>query len=93
MNGLDNLEHVAAANRALVEQLNDAKSRIDRTSRALASRTARLAAATQAQAETTRALVAARAERAAYLAELRRKLEMNSLQIAQIQSQAQAAGR
>jgi cystine transport system substrate-binding protein len=77
----------------MVEQLRAAKARITRTSRALASRAARLAAATQAQAVTTRALTSARAERASYLAELRRKLELNSLQIAQVQTQAQAAGR
>jgi 3D (Asp-Asp-Asp) domain-containing protein len=39
-----------------------------------------------------RALAAARADRAAYIGELRRHHEMNSLQIAQIESQVQAAG-
>ena len=56
------------------------------------SRTARLAAATRAQEETTRALAAARAERTAYVDNLRHQRQLNSLQISQIESQAHAAG-
>jgi 3D (Asp-Asp-Asp) domain-containing protein len=89
---LDSLKHVTSINNDVLEQLGRAKARTDRASRALAARAARLAAATRAQEETTRALAAARADRAAYIDELRRRHELNSQQIAQIESQAQAAG-
>jgi 3D (Asp-Asp-Asp) domain-containing protein len=89
---LDNLKHVTSINNDVLEQLESAKARTDRAARALAARAARLAAATRAQEATTRSLAAARADRAAYIDELRHRHEMNSLQIAQIESQAQAAG-
>jgi 3D (Asp-Asp-Asp) domain-containing protein len=90
--GLDNLSHVTSINQEVLSQLRSAKTRISRASRALAVREAKLAAATRAQAATTRALAAARAERAAFISELRHRLEMNSLQISKIETQASAAG-
>jgi cystine transport system substrate-binding protein len=89
---LDNLEHVTSINNEVLAQLRSAKARIDHTSRALSSREAKLAAATRAQEETTRSLAATRAERSAYVDRLRHQRELNSLQIARIESQAAAAG-
>jgi cystine transport system substrate-binding protein len=89
---LDSLEHVTSINNEVLTQLREAKSQIGHMSRALTSRAARLAAATRAQEETTRALAAARAERTAYVDNLRHQRQLNSLQITQIESQAHAAG-
>jgi 3D (Asp-Asp-Asp) domain-containing protein/peptidoglycan hydrolase CwlO-like protein len=89
---LDGLSRVTSINQEVLTQLRSAKTRIGRASRALAVRQAKLAAATRAQTATTRALEAARSERAAYISELRNRLEMNSLQIDRIEAQARAAG-
>jgi cystine transport system substrate-binding protein len=88
---LDNLEHVTSINNDVLTQLQDAKARISRTSHALTTRENRLAAAHEAQEQTTRSLVAARAERTAYIDGLRQQRKLNSLQIAKLESQAQAA--
>ncbi len=89
---LDSLHRVTSINQEVLAQLRTAKTRISRTSHALAVRAARLAAATHAQVVTTHALAAARAERAAYVSDLRRRLELNSLQIGRIESQVRTAG-
>ena len=89
---LDSLEHVTSVNNEVLTQLNDARARIGRMSRALTSRATRLAAATRAQEETTQALATARADRAAYIGQLRHQRQLNSLQISKIESQARAAG-
>jgi 3D (Asp-Asp-Asp) domain-containing protein len=88
---LDSLEHVTSINNEVLAQLEAAKTRISRTSRALDARTARLAAAVRAQEATTQALAAARAEREAYIAGLRQQRQLNTRQIATLQAQAQAA--
>jgi len=88
---LDNLQHVTSVNREVLEQLRDAEARIHTTSRALRSRAAGVAAAVRAQEATLRALADARAERSAYIADLRQRRDMNALQIQRIQAQAQAA--
>jgi len=88
---LDNLEHVTSINNDVLAQLEDAKARIGRTSHALTTRENRLAAALAAQEQTTRSLVAARAQRNAYIDGLRQQRKLNSLQIAKLESQAQAA--
>jgi cystine transport system substrate-binding protein len=92
LTGLDNLEDVTSVNADVLDQLRAAKLQIARTSKALATHAAKLAEATRAQAATTRALSAARAERAAYIADLQKRRQLNSLQISQIESQARAAG-
>jgi 3D (Asp-Asp-Asp) domain-containing protein len=89
---LDNLNRFTSINQEVLTQLQTAKARIDRASHALAARADRLAAATRAQVVTTQALAAARAERVAYIADLRRRLELNSRQVAHITAQARKAG-
>jgi len=88
---LDSLEHVTSINNEVLSQLGDAKARITRCTRALAARSARLAAATRAQEQTTLALEATRAERTAYIADLRQRQDLNSLQIVELEAQARAA--
>ncbi len=90
--GLDNLNRVTSINQDVLTQVRTAKTRIDRASRAVTARAAKLTAATRAQAATIRALAAARAERAAYVADLRHRLEMTSLQIRGIEAQVHTAG-
>jgi 3D (Asp-Asp-Asp) domain-containing protein len=88
---IDNLNRVASINQEVLTQLQAAKQRVRHASRALAARTARIAAATRAQVATTRALEVARADRAAYIADLRQQMELNSLQISRIEAQARTA--
>lgn len=90
---LDSFTRVTAINADVLAQLQNAKTRVTRISRALTLRSARLSAATRAQAETTRALEAARAERAAYIADLRRRLALNQAQVARIEAQVRTAGQ
>ena len=89
---LDSLKHVTAVNNDVLSQLQDARAHINRTSRELTVKAEHIAAAMRAQQETTQALAAARADRAAYIATLREQRRLNSLQIERIQSQAHAAG-
>jgi 3D (Asp-Asp-Asp) domain-containing protein len=88
---LGSLEHVTSINNDVLAQLEDAKVRINRTSRTLDARTATLAAAVRAQEATTRELEATRTEREGYIAGLRQQRELNTQQIATLEAQAQAA--
>jgi len=88
---LDSLQRVTSINNEVLAQLNDAKERIGRTERALEARTARLAAALQAQKATTQALAQTRADREAYIAGLREQRQLNAQQITKLEAQAQAA--
>jgi cystine transport system substrate-binding protein len=88
---LDNLQQVTAVNRDVLEQLQAAKARIASASRQLSKRASGVASAVREQEATLRALEGARAARTAYIADLRHRRDMNSLQIQRIQAQAHAA--
>jgi cystine transport system substrate-binding protein len=88
---LDALNRVASINQQVLDQLRTAKTRISRSSRALALRKTRLAAALSAQKATLRAVENTRAERAAYLADLKARQDLNAQQIAALQARSHAA--
>ena len=90
--GLDGLDRAAVQTTAVIEQTRAARSRLGAARARLASRAAELddlAAAADAEASE---LAAAVAEREHYVADLRRRQELNTARIATIQAQAHAAG-
>ena len=90
--GLDGLDRAAVQTAAIVQQTRAARSRLGAARARLASRAAELdelAAAADAEASE---LAAAVAEREQFVADLRRRQELNTARIATIQAQAHAAG-
>jgi 3D (Asp-Asp-Asp) domain-containing protein len=89
---LDAMHRMTSINEEVLDQLRTAQTRIGLASRALAQRKAKLAATLEAHRATVRAVESARAERVAYLAGVRERLDLNTRQIASLQAQAAAAG-
>jgi 3D (Asp-Asp-Asp) domain-containing protein len=89
--GLDDLRRVTVVNRHVLDELQVARARTARSSRALAARSAGLAAATREAAAAARALERTRAERTAYVADLRHRLELGEREVARLEAAAGAA--
>jgi 3D (Asp-Asp-Asp) domain-containing protein len=91
MTQLDNIQHVASLNDAVLAELRTAKTRLKTTSQRVATRTIELDAALQTAAATEASLQATRDSRASYIASLASRRDLNSAQIARLESQATAA--
>jgi peptidoglycan DL-endopeptidase CwlO len=91
LTALDNLGRLAHQDREIISDVKETRADVQTALRALTAEQARLARLT-AEAEAARdALLTARSERTAYLAELRRQQGLNAAQIDNLTEQAQAA--
>ena len=91
LTALDNFGRLARQDKEIISNVKETRSDVRTALRTLAAEQARLARLT-AEAEVGRdALLAARSERAGYLAELRRRQGLNAAQIGNLTEQAQAA--
>ena len=91
MTGLDNLDRAATETTRIVEQAREARLRLTRLDRRLASKDAELAALVDAAQARAGALAAAVAERSTFISSLRRQRGLTAARIASIESQAHAA--
>lgn len=91
LTGLDNLGRLARQDKEIISDVKETRAGVRTALRTLAVEQARLARLTD-EAEAARdALLAARSERAGYLAEVRRRQGLNTVQIGNLTEQAQAA--
>jgi 3D (Asp-Asp-Asp) domain-containing protein/peptidoglycan hydrolase CwlO-like protein len=91
LTGLDNLGRLARQDKEIISDVKETRAGVRTALRTLAAEQARLARLTD-EAEAARdALLAARSERAGYLAEVRRRQGLNTVQIGNLTEQAQAA--
>ena len=88
---LDNIHRVASLNDVVLAELHAAEARLLTTTQRLAVRTLDLDAALQSATATEVSLRSTRAIRASYIASLSSRQNLNSAQIARLESQARAA--
>jgi cystine transport system substrate-binding protein len=88
---LDELNRITLANRRVLAELRTARARIGRALRGLAKREQGLESATRDAVATAQALERVRAERAAYISELGRRLALNAHEIKQLEGRAHQA--
>jgi 3D (Asp-Asp-Asp) domain-containing protein len=89
--GLDSLDRAAGQTAEIVEQADASRLRLDAAQARLSSRAAELRLLAAAAKSEASELAAAVAERAAYIAGLRRRQELNAARIAEAEAQASAA--
>lgn len=89
--GLDAIKRIAHATESVLDQVKRARAQVTEQRRQLNAKVARTANARAAAAESARNLVAAQAEREAYIAQLRSEQQLNAQQIAAVERQAARA--
>lgn len=93
LTGLDSLSRAAELNERVVADTRAARTRLARLARTLSVRERELTAVVAAAEAETGRLEAARAERAATIASLRRQRDLTAARIASLEAQARAAER
>jgi len=91
LTALDNLGRFARQDKEIISDVKETRADVRSALRTLAAEQARLARLTATAVAARDALLAARSERAGYLAELRRQQGLNAAQIDNLAEQAQAA--
>lgn len=91
LTALDNLGRFARQDKEIISDVKETRADVRSALRTLAAEQARLARLTAIAEAARDALLAARSERAGYLAELRRQQGLNAAQIDNLAEQAQAA--
>ncbi len=93
LTGLDDLDRAAGQSTAVLAQARAARARLARVDARLVARAAALTRAADAASAREQALEAKAAERAGYLAELRRREGITEARLAALEAQAKAAER
>jgi 3D (Asp-Asp-Asp) domain-containing protein len=91
LSSMDSLKRIASQDEAIVNELHSAHARYVVASRALTSRTTRVASEVSAAIATAAGLSQTRSQRAAYITSLQAKRSYTQQQISRVESQAAAA--
>jgi cystine transport system substrate-binding protein len=91
LSALENLDHAAALDRHVLEELRAARTQLGGLDRSLAEREASLGRLAAEAAATAQSLAGARQERATYIARLGREQRLTRTRIAALQEQARKA--